>query len=126
MDVISHRYTGTFRDWNGNIFTVAWAAAADTAAVFTPGTPFRSGHGGPLGPFDTGWIGEIPQTYSPGSTAVVPSRVCGNCYVGVAPFWTTGWDPSTPPVILGGDGWALGCSPEGAYDDAYAHDYDVI
>jgi hypothetical protein len=125
MDVIGYRYRGIMRGWNGELFPVLWAVAREDASVFAPGTPFRSGLGGPYGPFDLGWIGEIPAIHPPGSRAVVPATVCDNCYVGIDPYWRVGWPPTVAPVVLGPDGWPVACGVMGAFTDGYDDGYDI-
>jgi hypothetical protein len=98
------------RDWNGFTWQVDWAEAKEDAAVLDLGTPFRSGYGGPYGPYDLGWIGEIPQYHPPGSRAKLPARVCSVCRCGDDSFWTGGWPIGEPPVSLAPDGWADCCT----------------
>ncbi len=125
MGLIGYRYRGTMRGWNGELFDVDWAAAREDADLFPLPNPFGPGIGGPYGPFDLGWIGEIPMYHPPGSRAVVPDRVCGSCYVGIDPYWRVGWPPTAAPVVLGPDGWPIGCSVMGAFTDGYDDGYDI-
>ncbi len=100
------------RGWNGVLFEVDWAGVPESNANFDPPTPFRSGVGGPEGPYDLGWIGEIPKHYSPRSRhSTVPARVCTNCFLGPVSYWSTGWPAGAPGVLLAPDGWPVSCSP---------------
>lgn len=97
------------RAWDGSLFDVLWAGVEDSAPSIDILTPFVSQFADPDWPFDLGLPGEVPMIFQGRSKAVVPGDICINCRIGPDGYWMVNWPPTAPKVILGPDGWPLGC-----------------
>ncbi len=109
--MIPYPYKGTMRSYDGSLFDVQWVIINDpTARTLQFAQPFVSGRNDPVGNFDTGVIGEIPDQKAPRSDFPNPGSGCAGCYAGIEGWWTGGWPSGTPGVTIGPDGFATECS----------------
>lgn len=111
--MIHQPYIGYIRDTADNLYRVAWAQTNANAKTFEKPSIFRSNRYDPNAPWDTPGAGALPTSelnWSPYWSSGVPSRVCGNCYLGDDEWWSEGdWPDGTPGVVLSPDGFATNC-----------------
>jgi len=108
--MIHRPYIAYMRDAAGAFFRVAWAPAQGKKFLPFP-SAFGSNRYQPDGEVSHVEVGEQwTDEFVESPYDAIPSRVCGNCYIGEQSWFLGEWPEDAEPATLADDGWAEDCN----------------